>query len=66
MAGAYGNVGGVVFLVVLALVTPPVFFLVLGGIAVVILALVMVFMDEPSPQTSEVMPDGSVRMIDVT
>lgn len=66
MAGAYGNVGGVVFLVIFALVTPPVFFLVLGGVAVVILALVMVFMDEPSPQTSEVMPDGSVRMIDVT
>jgi len=66
MAGAYGNVGGVVFLVVLAMVTPKVFFLVLGGIAVVILALVMIFMDEPSPQTSEVMPDGSVRMIDVT
>ncbi|EON91373.1 nitrate/nitrite transporter [Marinobacter lipolyticus SM19] len=66
MAGAYGNVGGVVFLVVLAMVTPKMFFLVLGGIAVVILALVMIFMDEPSPQTSEVMPDGSVRMIDVT
>ncbi|MCG2581459.1 MAG: MFS transporter [Marinobacter sp.] len=66
MAGAYGNVGGVVFLVVLAMVTPKVFFLVLGGIAVVILALVMIFMDEPNPQTSEVMPDGSVRMIDVT
>ncbi|WP_297795454.1 MFS transporter [uncultured Marinobacter sp.] len=66
MAGAYGNVGGVVFLVVLAMVTPKVFFLVLGGIAVAIMALVMIFMDEPSPQTSEVMPDGSVRMIDVT
>ncbi|MGF2685897.1 MFS transporter [Marinobacter sp. DUT-3] len=66
MAGAYGNVGGVVFLVVLAMVTPKVFFLVLGGIAVVIMAMVMIFMDEPSPQTSEVMPDGSVRMIDVT
>ncbi|AZT82905.1 MFS transporter [Marinobacter sp. NP-4(2019)] len=66
MAGAYGNVGGVVFLVVLAMVTPKVFFLVLGGIAVAIMALVMIFMDEPNPQTSEVMPDGSVRMIDVT
>ncbi len=66
MAGAYGNVGGVVFLVVLAMVTPKIFFLVLGGIAVAIMALVMIFMDEPNPQTSEVMPDGSVRMIDVT
>lgn len=65
MAGAYGNVGGVVFLVVLALVSPAIFFYVLGGVALAILVLVAVFMDEPSPQTSEVMPDGSVRMIEV-
>lgn len=65
MTGAYGNVGGVVFLVVLAVVTPGQFFLVLGGIAFVILMLVSVFMEEPSPQTSEVMPDGTVRMIEV-
>ena len=66
MAGAYGNVGGVVFLVVLALVPSEQFFLVLGAIALAIMTLVMIFMDEPDPQTSEVMPDGSVRMIDVT
>lgn len=66
MAGAYGNVGGVVFLVVLALVPSDQFFLVLGAIALAIMSLVMIFMDEPDPQTSEVMPDGSVRMIDVT
>ncbi|TBW49988.1 NarK family nitrate/nitrite MFS transporter [Marinobacter halodurans] len=65
MAGAYGNVGGVVFLVVLAQVSPAVFFYVLGAVALAILVLVALFMDEPSPQTSEVMPDGSVRMIEV-
>ncbi|WP_165857000.1 NarK family nitrate/nitrite MFS transporter [Marinobacter sp. JSM 1782161] len=65
MAGAYGNVGGVIFLVVLAQVSPAVFFFVLGAVALAILVLVAVFMDEPSPQTSEVMPDGSVRMIEV-
>ena len=65
MTGAYGNVGGVVFLVVLAVVTPAQFFLVLGGIAFLILVLVSVFMEEPGPQTSEVMPDGTVRMIEV-
>ena len=65
MTGAYGNVGGVVFLVVLAMVTPAQFFLVLGGIAFLILVMVSVFMEEPGPQTSEVMPDGTVRMIEV-
>lgn len=65
MTGAYGNVGGVVFLVVLAMVTPAMFFVVLSGVAIAILIMVSVFMDEPEPQTSEVMPDGSVRMIEV-
>ncbi len=66
MTGAYGNVGGVVFLVVLAMVTPAMFFVVLSGVAILILILVSIFMDEPEPQTSEVMPDGSVRMIEVS
>ncbi|GAA3563927.1 NarK family nitrate/nitrite MFS transporter [Marinobacter xestospongiae] len=66
MAGAYGNVGGVVFLLVLSLVSPALFFVVLGGFALVILALVGLFMDEPDPQTSEVLPDGTVRMIEVS
>jgi len=59
-------VGGVVFLVVLAMVTPAMFFVVLSGVAILILILVSIFMDEPEPQTSEVMPDGSVRMIEVS
>lgn len=66
MAGAYGNVGGVVFLLVLSLVSPALFFVVIGVFALVILGLVGIFMDEPNPQTSEVMPDGSVRMIEVS
>ncbi|MGP4846139.1 NarK family nitrate/nitrite MFS transporter [Marinobacter sp. 1Y8] len=66
MTGAYGNVGGVVFLVVLAMVTPAMFFVVLSGVAIAILVMVSIFMDEPEPQASEVMPDGSVRMIEVS
>ncbi|SDW12925.1 NarK family nitrate/nitrite MFS transporter [Marinobacter mobilis] len=66
MAGAYGNVGGVVFLLVLSLVSPAMFFVVLGIVALANMLLVGIFMDEPSPQTSEVMPDGSVRMIEVS
>jgi len=65
MAGAYGNVGAVTFLAVLGAVSPSAFFMMLGLVALTCMILVTVFMDEPKPQTSEVMPDGSVRMIEV-
>ncbi len=65
MAGAYGNVGAVLFLTVFSFVTPSVFFLVIAGAAIVTLAAVQ-FLDEPEGQTAEVMPDGSVQMIDVS
>ncbi|MAL98162.1 MAG: MFS transporter [Alteromonadaceae bacterium] len=65
MAGAYGNVGGVIFLTVLSFVSPAMFFLVLGGFAVAVLAIVSLFMDEPEPQSTEVLPDGTVRVIEV-
>lgn len=65
MTGAYGNVGGVVFLGILAMVSPGYFFVVLGLVALAIMLLVLVFMEEPTAQTREVMPDGSVRMIEV-
>lgn len=65
MAGAYGNVGGVIFLTVLSFVSPAMFFLVLGGFALAVLAIVSLFMDEPEPQSTEVLPDGTVRIIEV-
>lgn len=65
MAGAYGNVGAVSFLAVLGVVSPSLFFVMLGLVALACMVLMIVFMDEPRPQTSEVMPDGSVRMIEV-
>ena len=37
MTGAYGNVGAVTFLTVLSFVSPQVFFMVIGGTAVVVL-----------------------------
>ncbi|WP_260291287.1 NarK family nitrate/nitrite MFS transporter [Sedimenticola hydrogenitrophicus] len=64
MAGAYGNVGAVLFLTVFSFVTPQLFFLVIAGAAVITLAAVQ-FLDEPEGQTAEVMPDGTVQMIDV-
>ncbi len=66
MAGAYGSVGAVSFLTVLSFVSPQVFFLVIAGAAVIALAAVAFFLDEPEGQMAEVLPDGTVQMIDVT
>ena len=64
MAGAYGNVGAVAFLTVLSLVSAQTFFLVIAATAAVTL-VAMQFMDEPQGQMAEVLPDGTVQMIDV-
>jgi len=66
MAGAFGNVGGVAFLTVLSFVAPSIFFLVIGGSAVVVLVAVMFFLDEPEGHMTEVLPDGTVQMIEVS
>lgn len=64
MAGAYGNVGGVVFLTVFSFVSPQIFFLVIAGFALLGIAAAF-FLEEPKGQMAEVLPDGSVQMIDV-
>jgi len=64
MAGAYGNVGAVTFLTVLSLVSAQTFFLVIAATALVTLIAVQ-FMDEPKGKMAEVLPDGTVQMIDV-
>jgi MFS transporter, NNP family, nitrate/nitrite transporter len=64
MAGAYGNVGAVCFLTVFSFVTPHTFFLVIAGAAIVTLLAVM-FLDEPQGSMAEVLPDGTVQMIEV-
>ncbi len=66
MAGAYGNVGGLLFLTVLSFVSPQMFFLFIGGMAAVVLAGIFLFLREPQGQTAEVMEDGTVQMIDVS
>ncbi|MGI9277423.1 MAG: NarK family nitrate/nitrite MFS transporter [Endozoicomonas sp.] len=65
MTGAYGNVGAVFYLTVLSLVDYRTFFLVIAGTAVAGF-VTLLFMEEPKGQIAEVMPDGSVTMIDVT
>ena len=66
MAGAYGNVGAVFFLTVLSFVSPQIFFLVIASAALIALAAVALFLEEPSGQMAEVRPDGTVQMIDVS
>ncbi|MGH1352455.1 MAG: NarK family nitrate/nitrite MFS transporter [Methyloligellaceae bacterium] len=66
MVGAYGNIGAVVFLTVYSFVSPEVFFLTIAATGIVTLIGVYLFLDEPSGQMAEVLPDGTVQMIDVT
>jgi NNP family nitrate/nitrite transporter-like MFS transporter len=65
MTGAYGNVGGVVYLTVLSFVDSSTFFLVIAGSAAICFICVQ-FLDEPAGHTAEIMPDGSVQLIDVS
>jgi len=64
MVGAYGNVGGVLFLTILSFVTPELFFIVLGAAALVVLIAVQ-FIDEPKGHMAEIQEDGSVEMIEL-
>jgi len=66
MAGAYGNVGGVVFLTILSFVATQAFFMFIAGAGAVVLFAIIFFSREPRGQMAEVMPDGSVEMIDVS
>ncbi len=63
--GAYGNVGAVTFLTVLSFVSPQVFFLVIAGAGLVALAATWLFLREPEGHMAEVLPDGTVELIDV-
>ncbi len=65
MAGAYGNVGAVVFLTVLSFVSPQIFFLTIAAAAMVVFVIVALFLEEPRGHMHEVLPDGTVQMIEV-
>lgn len=64
MTGAYGNVGAVFYLTVLSMVSYQTFFLVIAGTAVLGF-FSLLLLKEPSGQVAEVMPDGTVALIDV-
>ncbi len=64
MVGAYGNVGGVLFLTVLSFVEPDVFFTVIAGGALIVLIAVQ-FIEEPAGHMAEILEDGTVEMIEL-
>jgi MFS transporter, NNP family, nitrate/nitrite transporter len=66
MVGAFGNVGGVVYLAVYSIVDVRTFFLIASVSAVFGLALAALYLVEPKGQIAEEMPDGTIAMIDVT
>ena len=66
MVGAFGNIGGVLFLVIYSAVDVHTFFLVAAAFAAAGVLLALAFVREPSGQIAEDMPDGSIAMIDVT
>jgi MFS transporter, NNP family, nitrate/nitrite transporter len=66
MVGAFGNIGGVLFLALYSGVDVQTFFLIAAGSALVGLVLTYIFIAEPKGQIAEEMPDGTIAMIDVT
>jgi len=65
IVGAYGNVGAVLFLTVYSFVSPQTFFLVISTSTFVVF-LISFFMDEPEGSMVEVLPDGTVQLIEVS
>ena len=65
MAGAFGNVGAVLFLTVNSLVDYDQFFLFIGAISGLVLLLILLFLEEPAGQMAEILPDGTVELIEV-
>ncbi len=64
MTGAYGNVGAVTFLTTLSFVSPQTFFFVIAGAAAVVFLATIFVLKEPSNKMTEVLPDGTVQVIE--
>ncbi|MBC8493894.1 MAG: MFS transporter [Candidatus Thioglobus sp.] len=63
MAGAFGNVGAVLFLTVNTLVDYDQFFMIIGLVSALVLVLIVVFLEEPKGNMVEVLDDGTVEVI---
>jgi len=65
MTGAYGNVGAVVYLTVLSMVSYQSFFLVIAATAVLGF-ITLLFMEEPEGTITEIRDDGTIELINVS
>ena len=65
MTGAYGNVGAVVYLTVLSMVSYQTFFLVIAATAILGFG-VLLLMEEPNGTMTEINEDGTVELIHVS
>lgn len=63
MAGAFGNVGAVLFLTVNTLVDYDQFFMIIGLVSVAVLVLIIIFLEEPKGHMVEILDDGTVEVI---
>ena len=63
-AGAYGNVGAVVFLTIYSFVSAPTFFMIIAASSILGF-LASLALREPKGHIAEVLPDGSVELIEV-
>lgn len=66
MVGAFGNVGGVLFLTIFASTDTQTLFLIAAIGSGLALAFTWLFIEEPKGQIAEEMPDGTIALIDVT
>lgn len=66
MVGAFGNVGGVLFLTIYAGYDAQTMLAVAAIGSALAVALVLLFVENPKGQIAEEMPDGTIAMIDVT
>jgi NNP family nitrate/nitrite transporter-like MFS transporter len=64
IVGAYGNIGAVVLLTVFSFVSTPVFFLTIAG-CIALAAMAAMWLEEPKSSLFEVLPDGSVQMVEM-
>lgn len=64
LVGAYGNIGAVIFLTIYSFASSSVFFISIA-IGIAIAAIASMFLDEPKDALAEILPDGTVQMIEV-
>lgn len=65
LTGAYGNVGAASFLLIYSLTDATTFFAVIAVSCTVVAALTALLLEEPKGQIAEVLPDGTVELIEV-